>query len=51
MQARHLVSKWKTHCDCYVKVGLIPDTISSTQCQSDLVSETNSPLFDQKFSL
>ncbi|KAK2143565.1 hypothetical protein LSH36_831g00019 [Paralvinella palmiformis] len=50
VMARHLKSKFKSTCDSYVKVSLVPDPIQRTHCKTEVIHESNSPLYDEKFS-
>ncbi|KAK3797024.1 hypothetical protein RRG08_055080 [Elysia crispata] len=51
IQARCLSSAWNSDCDSYVKMSLVPDDSRRTRCKTHLVPASNSPVFDEKFSL
>ncbi|XP_064616351.1 uncharacterized protein LOC135480446 [Liolophura sinensis] len=50
IQSRHLSSKWKSLCDSYVKMSLLPDESKRTRCKTQVVYDSNNPLYDEKFS-
>lgn len=50
MQARHLNCKHKDTCDTFVKLSLAPDESRRTRCKTEVIYDTNHPVFDEKFS-
>ncbi|XP_069120607.1 uncharacterized protein [Argopecten irradians] len=50
VQARHLQSKWKPLCNSFVKMSLIPDDTKKSRCKTEMVIDSNNPLYDEKFS-
>lgn len=50
VQARHLGSKATLNCNTYVRLSLAPDETRRTKCKTALVSESNNPFYDEKFS-
>ena len=51
VQGRHLSSKWRKQAHSFVLVSIIPDDTNTTRCRTAIVKETNSPTFNEKFSL
>ena len=50
VMGRHVKADWPCPCTTYIKVCLIPDESKRTKCKTDLVHDTNNPLYDEKFS-
>ncbi|KAI0222230.1 hypothetical protein LSAT2_026514 [Lamellibrachia satsuma] len=50
MQARMLQSQTPGLCDAYIKLCLDPDTTNRTCCMTEVVHDSNNPMFDEKFS-
>ncbi|CAH1786293.1 unnamed protein product [Owenia fusiformis] len=50
VQARGLTNKTKSQCDSYIKMSLYPDDAKRTHCKTEMVYETNNPVYDEKFS-
>ncbi|WAR30627.1 RGS3-like protein [Mya arenaria] len=51
VQARQLSTKWKPTCDSFVKLSLIPDDGKKPRCKTEILKDSNNPLYDEKFSL
>ena len=47
VQARNL----KTKVNAFVKLAIVPDELQKSECQTEVKSATNNPLFNEKFSL
>ncbi|XP_045191341.2 uncharacterized protein LOC123548240 [Mercenaria mercenaria] len=50
IQGRQLSTKWKNSCDSFVKLSLLPDDGKKPKCKTEVVQDTNNPLYDEKFS-
>jgi len=42
--------KYMSTCDSYVKLSLLPDETKRTRCKTEIIHETNNPVYDEKFS-
>ncbi|XP_025112214.1 uncharacterized protein LOC112574971 isoform X2 [Pomacea canaliculata] len=52
IQGRQFKSGWKPLCDSYVKVSIVPEDLDrKMRFKTRIISDSNSPLFDEKFSL
>ncbi|KAI0227531.1 Regulator of G-protein signaling 3 [Lamellibrachia satsuma] len=49
-KAKHLTSKWGSTCNAFVKVSIMPRSQRHARCRTDVVGETNHPVYDEKFS-
>ncbi|KAK2192303.1 hypothetical protein NP493_34g00017 [Ridgeia piscesae] len=49
-KAKHLASKWGTMCNTFVKVSIMPNSRKHSRCRTEIVGETNHPVYDEKFS-
>ncbi|KAK6196036.1 hypothetical protein SNE40_001339 [Patella caerulea] len=50
VQGRNFASSWKPLCDSYIKMSLVPDESKRTRCKTASITNTNNPLYDDKFS-
>lgn len=50
LRGRNLRSKWKSQCDSFVKISLVPDEQMRTKCKTKVILDSNNPAYDDKFS-
>ncbi|KAK3593735.1 hypothetical protein CHS0354_013632 [Potamilus streckersoni] len=50
IQGRQLSSKLKPLCDSFVQLTLIPDNGKQSKCKTEVIHDSNNPLYDEKFS-
>ncbi|CAD5115496.1 DgyrCDS4464 [Dimorphilus gyrociliatus] len=50
IEAKQLRSEHCWNCNTYVKLSLHPDEVKRTRCRTDVILDSNNPVFDEKFS-